>query len=69
MLPQTRDDGSTNNECIYLVRHAEAKWGEVENRPLSKTGLQAAVQVADILVAYPIDLIYSSPYLRAIIPP
>jgi 2,3-bisphosphoglycerate-dependent phosphoglycerate mutase len=50
---------------FYLVRHAEAKWSEDENRPLSRNGLQAANRVADILVEYPIDLIYSSPYLRA----
>lgn len=52
-------------KTFYLVRHAEAIYSQDENRPLSREGRQCAERVADILVEYPIDLIYSSPYARA----
>ena len=50
---------------FYLVRHAHADWEPDENRPLSERGLQDANRAAEILLKYPISLIYSSPYLRA----
>ena len=48
-----------------LVRHAEAAWSEDENRPLSDRGYADAERVANVLDNAPIDLIISSPYLRA----
>ena len=50
---------------IYLVRHAYADWNPEENRPLSARGRADAVRVADILEAFPITAIYSSPSCRA----
>lgn len=51
---------------LYLVRHAHADWTPDENRPLSAQGGQDARRVADILHAYPIRAIYSSPASRAL---
>ncbi|MBE9473570.1 MAG: histidine phosphatase family protein, partial [Chloroflexi bacterium] len=50
---------------FYLVRHAHADWGPDENRPLSEKGFLDAERVADVLIEFPINKIYSSPYLRA----
>jgi 2,3-bisphosphoglycerate-dependent phosphoglycerate mutase len=50
---------------LYFVRHAHAEWTPDEDRPLSTQGSQCAVRVADILSAYPISAIYSSPSRRA----
>ena len=50
---------------FYLVRHAHATWTPNEDRPLSTRGRQDAFRVADVLKAYPITHIYSSPYRRA----
>ena len=50
---------------FYLVRHAHADWRPDENRPLSEQGLLDAERVADVLIEFPINKIYSSPYLRA----
>lgn len=50
---------------FYLVRHAHSDWSPDENRPLSEKGFKEAARVADVLSAYPITQIYSSPYLRA----
>ncbi|PJF21609.1 MAG: hypothetical protein CUN56_10215 [Phototrophicales bacterium] len=58
---------------LYLVRHGERldsvdrTWrGEKYNPPLSDTGLQQAHLLGDRLKSSPIDLIVSSPYLRAL---
>jgi 2,3-bisphosphoglycerate-dependent phosphoglycerate mutase len=51
---------------LYLVRHAHTNWTPDENRPLSTTGLDDAHRVAHVLASFPITLILSSPYLRAI---
>ena len=51
--------------AFYLVRHAHADLTPDENRPLSARGYKDAVRVADILKKYPINFIYSSPFLRA----
>ncbi|MBN2548805.1 MAG: histidine phosphatase family protein [Anaerolineales bacterium] len=50
---------------FYLVHHAHADWTPDEQRPLSKCGQQDAPRVVDILQAYPVGAIYSSPSLRA----
>ena len=50
---------------FYLVRHAEGNLTLDENRPLSERGHLDAKQAAEILLKYPISVIYSSPYLRA----
>ena len=50
---------------FYLVRHAHADWSPDENRPLSEKGFLDAERVADVLIEFPINKIYSSPYLRA----
>jgi len=56
---------STRASCLYLVRHAHAGWGPDEDRPLSVRGRIAARRVAEVLAAFPIDGIYSSPARRA----
>ena len=50
---------------FYLVRHAHAHWRPDDSQPLSPQGQVDAQRVADILQAYPIALIYASPYRRA----
>ena len=50
---------------FYLVRHAQADWTAGEQRPLSGRGREDAQRVADMLQAYPIRAIYSSPFRRA----
>lgn len=50
---------------FYLVRHAHADWTPGEDRPLSVQGYKDANRVADMLQAYPVGAIYSSPFLRA----
>lgn len=58
---------------IYLVRHGERldavdkKWhGEKYNSPLSPLGFEQVQQLGERLRDEPIDLIVSSPYLRAL---
>ncbi|MBN1877201.1 MAG: histidine phosphatase family protein [Anaerolineae bacterium] len=51
---------------FYLIRHARAKWTPDEDRPLSMQGHVDAACVAEVLAAYPIQAIYSSPYARAV---
>jgi len=57
---------------FYLVRHAHAPWpgpgGGTEDgdRPLSAAGRTAAETLAGSLARHPIDLIVSSPSLRAV---
>ncbi|MES0362236.1 MAG: histidine phosphatase family protein [Anaerolineales bacterium] len=50
---------------FYLVRHADVVWTPDENRSLSECGHQDAKRAAEILLKFPISVIYSSPYLRA----
>ena len=49
-----------------MVRHAHADWTPDEDRPLSVQGNQDAEILAEKLSVHPIDVIVSSPYLRAI---
>ena len=51
---------------FYLIRHAHADWEPDENRPLSARGKRDAIRVAEVLSAYPVTKIYSSPYRRAL---
>ncbi|WP_047985945.1 histidine phosphatase family protein [Ornithinibacillus californiensis] len=52
---------------IYFVRHAHSIYTPDElNRPLSIKGLKDAEKVTDFLKEEDIDLVYSSPYKRAI---
>jgi 2,3-bisphosphoglycerate-dependent phosphoglycerate mutase len=52
---------------IYFVRHAHSIYTTDElNRPLSIEGLTDAKRVVSILKEEDIDLVYSSPYKRAI---
>ena len=50
---------------FYLVRHAHVDWTPDENRSLSERGHQDAKRAAEILLKFPISVIYSSPYFRA----
>ena len=50
---------------FYLVRHAHTDWTPDENRPVSAQGSRGAIRVADMLQAYPVDVIFSSPATRA----
>jgi 2,3-bisphosphoglycerate-dependent phosphoglycerate mutase len=51
---------------FYLIRHAHADWEPDENRPLSARGKRDAIRVAEVLSAYPVTKVYSSPYRRAL---
>lgn len=50
---------------FYLIRHAHADWVPDEGRPLSARGHRDAARVGEMLAGYPLNCIYSSPYLRA----
>ncbi|MEL6408065.1 MAG: histidine phosphatase family protein [Chloroflexota bacterium] len=65
------------SRTLYLVRHGERldavdkKWYEAENgnkhdSPLSEKGHEQAQKLAQRLIQEPIDLIFSSPYHRAL---
>lgn len=52
---------------LYLVRHAHSTYSPNElSRPLSEDGLLTADTVTEILKKENIDIIYSSPYKRAL---
>lgn len=51
---------------IFLVRHAHANWSPDENRPLSVQGRRDAESLAGKLSAHSVEMVVSSPYLRAI---
>lgn len=51
---------------FILIRHAESPRTEDEGRPLSPAGFQAAEALPARLADLPIDVIYSSPYRRAL---
>ncbi|UCG24628.1 MAG: histidine phosphatase family protein [Chloroflexota bacterium] len=51
---------------LYLVRHAHAEWSPDEGRPLSPRGTGDAFRLAKLLADRPFEVIYSSPYRRAI---
>jgi 2,3-bisphosphoglycerate-dependent phosphoglycerate mutase len=50
---------------LYLVRHGHAEWTPDEMRPLSATGREQALGVADVLVPVAPTVIYASPWTRA----
>lgn len=55
---------------VYFVRHGESEGNlkqihQAENTPLSKKGIKQAKAVAERLRSAKIDVLYSSPYLRA----
>jgi phosphohistidine phosphatase SixA len=56
---------------FYVVRHAKAgsrsHWaGDDRKRPLSKKGKEQAEKLVSLFEAYPIQAIFSSPYLRCL---
>lgn len=53
---------------IYLVRHAQSDPSVKDNktRPLTQKGLTDAEQLSEYFGSIPVDLIFSSPYLRAV---
>lgn len=53
---------------IYLIRHAESPYaeGQEQTRGLSEQGQADAERIRTILQKKPIDLLFSSPYARAI---
>lgn len=52
---------------IYLVRHAHSTYTpEERKRPLSDKGRKEAEKICEVLQSYPVDVIVSSPYQRAI---
>ncbi|MCA0970254.1 histidine phosphatase family protein [Halobacillus litoralis] len=52
---------------IYLVRHAHSTYTpEERSRPLSQKGTQEANKACKSLAGFPIDVILSSPYQRAV---
>jgi 2,3-bisphosphoglycerate-dependent phosphoglycerate mutase len=57
---------SVATTTLYLVRHAHADWEPDEARPLSEAGRRAARTVTELLSAFPIIAIYSSPAPRSI---
>ena len=56
---------------IYLVRHGQTDWNArkivqgVTDMPLNETGLAQAARARDLMKDVPIDIIYSSPLVRA----
>ena len=56
---------------IYLVRHGQTDWNArkivqgVTDIPLNETGLAQAARARDLMKDVPIDIIYSSPLVRA----
>ncbi|MGP4106285.1 histidine phosphatase family protein [Virgibacillus sp. L01] len=55
------------NTNIYLVRHAHSTYTPDERkRPLSQKGCIAAEKVTELLQSENIDVVVSSPYMRAI---
>jgi broad specificity phosphatase PhoE len=58
--------GSERRYYFFMVRHAHAVWQTGEEREISPEGFLAAQRVANVLDSQPIDIIYSSPYTRAI---
>jgi 8-oxo-dGTP diphosphatase len=57
--------------AAYVVRHAKAgdraEWkGDDRLRPLTKSGREQAIAVAELLTGEPIDRILSSPYVRCL---
>ena len=56
---------------IYLVRHGETDWNArrivqgVTDIPLNETGLAQAAAARELMKDVPIDIIYSSPLVRA----
>ena len=57
---------SVATTTLYLVRHAHADWEPDDARPLSEAGRSAARTVTELLSAFPIIAIYSSPARRSI---
>lgn len=52
---------------IYLIRHAHSIYTpDEERRPISGKGLENVVEVTEIMKKENIDIVISSPYLRAI---
>ncbi|MCM3268785.1 histidine phosphatase family protein [Paenibacillus elgii] len=51
-------------QAIYLIRHAQAT-GQAPDAALSPQGEAQAAILADLLHAFPVDAVVSSPYLRA----
>ena len=52
------------NQVLYLVRHCQST-GQEPNAPLTKTGQQQAISLADRLSEVQIQRIISSPFVRA----
>jgi 2,3-bisphosphoglycerate-dependent phosphoglycerate mutase len=52
------------NQVLYLVRHCHAT-GQEADAPLTETGQQQAIALADRFCEVPIDRIISSPFVRA----
>lgn len=52
---------------VYFVRHAQpdSTWNDDRTRPLTPTGLADRKKVTELLIRYPIDCFYSSPYKRS----
>ncbi|HYM65935.1 MAG TPA: histidine phosphatase family protein, partial [Patescibacteria group bacterium] len=56
---------------FYVVRHAKAgdrsEWtGDDRLRPLTRKGLAQAEKLVNVLDAFPIKAVFSSPYLRCV---
>lgn len=57
---------------FYIVRHGQTNWNILgktqghENSDLTEKGLEQAKELADVIVNYPIDYIYSSDLGRAV---
>jgi 2,3-bisphosphoglycerate-dependent phosphoglycerate mutase len=52
------------NQVLYLVRHCQAT-GQEPDAPLTETGQQQAIALADRFFEVPIERIISSPFVRA----
>ena len=54
-------------KTIWIIRHAEKQMDDNRNSnpPLSKIGLQRAVDLNELFAGKPIDYLFSIPYLRS----
>lgn len=53
------------DQVLYLVRHCQST-GQEPDAPLTETGRQQAIALADRLCEMPVDRIISSPFVRAL---
>lgn len=64
-MPEIRVEGVDSMKSIYLVRHCKAA-GQEPEAPLTSQGRDDSLQLIDFFIDKSVEVIYSSPYIRAI---